>query len=305
MITTAGFDPSSICYERQVYTQQVLRGDSWDPSWFGLIYTVDKEDLEDQETLLTDESLWQKSNPNLDVSVSRDDMRRKSVQALAVKSSRPNYLTKHLNVWVEGGSSWLDIVAWDATEDPGLDISDYIGQQCWIAADLASKIDVACVAYVFDRIDGPGHAVFVRHYVSERAADRSRNSQYAGWAADQHLIVTPGDVTDYGKIEEDIRQAAVDYDVACVAVDPWQAEHLRQRLDADGLPTLELRQSVQSLSEPAKSLEASIISGNIVHGSDPVLRWMLGKRGVPRQQQRRDFIRARIGRSRKSTALLR
>ena len=276
MITTAGFDPSSICYERQVYTQQVLRGDSWDPSWFGLIYTVDKEDLEDQEALLTDESLWQKSNPNLDVSVSREDMQRKAAQALAVKSSRPNYLTKHLNVWVEGGASWLDIVAWDATEDPDLDISAYIGQQCWIAADLASKIDVACVAYVFDRIDGPGHAVFVRHYVSERAADRSRNSQYAGWAADQHLIVTPGDVTDYGKIEDDLRQAAVDYDVACVAVDPWQAEHLRQRLDADGLPTLELRQSVQSLSEPAKSLEAAIISGNIVHGSDPVLRWMLG-----------------------------
>ena len=276
MITTAGFDPSSICYERQVYTQQVLRGDSWDPSWFGLIYTVDKSDLEDQERLLTDESLWQKSNPNLDVSVSREDMQRKAAQALAVKSSRPNYLTKHLNVWVEGGASWLDIVAWDATEDPGLDISDYVGQQCWIAADLASKIDVACVAYVFDRIDGPGHAVFVRHYVSERAADRSRNSQYAGWAADQHLIVTPGDVTDYGKIEQDLRQAAVDYDVACVAVDPWQAEHLRQRLDADGLPTLELRQSVQSLSEPAKSLEAAIISGNIVHEPDPVLRWMLG-----------------------------
>ena len=276
MITTAGFDPSSICYERQVYTQQVLRGDSWDPSWFGLIYTVDKQDLEDQERLLTDESLWQKSNPNLDVSVSRDDMRRKAVQALAVKSSRPNYLTKHLNVWVEGGASWLDIVAWDATEDPDLDISAYIGQQCWIAADLASKIDVACVAYVFDRIDGPGHAVFVRHYVSERAADRSRNSQYAGWAADQHLIVTPGDVTDYGKIEDDLRQAAVDYDVACVAVDPWQAEHLRQRLDADGLPTLELRQSVQSLSEPSKSLEAAIISGNIVHEPDPVLRWMMG-----------------------------
>ena len=123
---------------------------------------------------------------------------------------------------------------------------------------------------------GPATLYLSRHYVSERAADKSRNSQYAGWAADQHLIVTPGDVTDYGKIEQDLRQAAVDYDVACVAVDPWQAEHLRQRLDADGLPTLELRQSVQSLSEPAKSLEASIISGNIVHEPDPVLRWMLG-----------------------------
>ena len=276
MITTAGFDSSSICYERQVYTQQVLRGDSEDPSWFGLIYTVDKEDLEDQERLLTDEALWAKANPNLDVSVSRDDMRRKAVQALAVKSSRPNYLTKHLNVWVEGGSSWLDIVAWDATEDPDLDIADYEGLPCWIAADLASKLDVACVAYVFERIDGDGHAVFVRHYVSEREADRSRNSQYAGWAADDHLIVTPGDVTDYGQIEADLRQAAVDYDVVCVAVDPWQAEHMRQRLDAEGLPTLELRQSVQSLSEPMKSLEAAIVSGKIVHERDPVLRWMLG-----------------------------
>ena len=275
MITTAGFDPSSICYERQVYTQQVLRGDSEDPTWFGVVYTVDDDDLKEPERLLKDESLWAKANPNLDVSIYKDDLQRKAVQALAVKSARPNYLTKHLNVWVEGGSSWLDIVAWDACEEPDLNIADYEGRQCWIAADLASRIDVACVAYVFERIDGPGHAVFVRHYVSERAAEESRNSQYSGWRDDDHLIVTPGDATDYSQIEADIVQAAQRFDVVCLAFDPYQGEQMRQNLDAEGLQTLELRQSVQTMSEPMKALEAAIIGGKIVHERDPVLRWML------------------------------
>jgi len=276
MITTAGFDPSSICYERQVYTQQVLRGDSWDPTWWGIVYTVDEDDLKEPERLLKDESLWAKANPNLDVSIYKDDLHRKAVQALAVKSARPNYLTKHLNVWVEGGSSWLDIVAWDACEDRDLNIADYEGRQCWIAADLASRIDVACVAYVFERIGGPGHAVFVRHYVSERAAEESRNSQYSGWRDDDHLIVTPGDATDYSQIEADIVQAAQRFDVVCLAFDPYQGEQMRQNLDAEGLQTLELRQSVQTMSEPMKALEAAIIGGKIVHERDPVLRWMLG-----------------------------
>jgi len=276
MITTAGFDSSSICYERQVYTQQVLRGDSLDPTWWGIVYTVDEDDLKEPERLLKDESLWAKANPNLDVSIYKDDLHRKAVQALAVKSARPNYLTKHLNVWVEGGSSWLDIVAWDACEDRDLNIADYEGRQCWIAADLASRIDVACVAYVFERIDGPGHAVFVRHYVSERAAEESRNSQYSGWRDDDHLIVTPGDATDYSQIEADIVQAAQRFDVVCLAFDPYQGEQMRQNLDAEGLQTLELRQSVQTMSEPMKALEAAIIGGQIVHERDPVLRWMLG-----------------------------
>ena len=276
MITTAGFDSSSICYERQVYTQQVLRGDSWDPTWWGIVYTVDEDDLKEPEKLLKDESLWAKANPNLDVSIYKDDLQRKAVQALAVKSARPNYLTKHLNVWVEGGSSWLDIVAWDACEEPDLNIADYEGRQCWIAADLASRIDVACVAYVFERIGGPGHAVFVRHYVSERAAEESRNSQYSGWRDDNNLIVTPGDATDYGQIEEDIVLAARRFDVVCLAFDPYQGEQMRQNLDAEGLQTLELRQSVQTMSEPMKALEAAIIGGKIVHERDPVLRWMLG-----------------------------
>ena len=107
---------------------------------------------------LTDESSVGKSQSQFGcVRCTRDDMRRKAVQALAVKSSLGRIiLTKHLNVWVEGGSSsWLDIVAWDATaRTHDLDIADYEGLPCWIAADLASKLDVACVAYVFERIDG-------------------------------------------------------------------------------------------------------------------------------------------------------
>ena len=276
VITTAGFDQSGICYEKRLYTGSVVKQEVEDPTWFGLIYTVDDELLDQDEVLLTDQNIWQMANPNLGVSVSRDDLERKARQALATPAARANYLTKHLNVWTRSASGWLDMVAWDQCADPELSIDDYTGMPCWVAADLANKRDIASVAIVFRRRDGDGLVAYARHYVNAAAAADTKNSQYSGWAKTGRIIVTPGDVTDYTVIEHDLREIAETYDVQTLALDPWQAEQMRQRLHAAGVNAVELKQSKSYISPAAKALDELILTRKLRHEGCPVLRWMAG-----------------------------
>lgn len=273
LITTSGFNRSGICYELRSYAIKVLSGAVEDDEFFAIIFTVDDEDLEDIGRLLNDPELWRKANPNWGVSVNPDDIARKARKAREMAAAQNNFLTKHLNVWVNADTAWMDMAAWDRCADVSLKIEDFTGEYCAGAADLASKIDIASVAYVFER---SGHYyAFVRNYLNEDAIEDGRNSQYEGWANQGRLIATPGNVTDYGLIEDDIRDDARQFRIDELGFDPWQAEHLRQRLADDGLNTVEFRQTVANMSEPMKTLQALVLEGRFHHNGDPVLTWMV------------------------------
>ncbi|WP_239515943.1 terminase TerL endonuclease subunit, partial [Stenotrophomonas maltophilia] len=62
-------------------------------------------------------------------------------------------------------------------------------------------------------------------------------------------------MTDYAFIEEELKElAAQGIDVQDIAFDPAQAAYLMTRLEQEGLPTVEMAQSVRNLSEPMKEV---------------------------------------------------
>jgi phage terminase large subunit-like protein len=139
--------------------------------------------------------------------------------------------------------------------------------------DLASKVDIASKIKLFRR--GDDYYLFGSYYLPEEAAEDGRNSHYAGWAIEDRLTLTPGNVTDFSFIEDDLREDAKEFDVTAAAYDPWQATYLATRMQEDGLPMIEYRQTVQNMSEPMKQLEALVISGKLHHNGDTVLSWMI------------------------------
>ncbi len=273
MITTAGFNRAGICYEQRAYAIKILSRAVVDEEYFAVIYTVDAEDLDDMDRLLTDPDIWAKANPNWGISVNPQDIARKARKAREMTAAQNNFLTKHLNVWVNADTAWMDMRAWESCGDRSLNLDDFEGCDCWIAVDLASKVDIACVTLLF-LIDGEYYG-FKRHYLPEDAAEDGRNSQYSGWARDGYLTLTPGNVTDYSVIEDDLREFASRFNVLEVGYDPWQAQYLANRLMEDGLPMIEIRQTVQNMSEPMKELEALVLSGRYHHNADPVMTWMV------------------------------
>ena len=267
LITTAGFNRSGICYEQRSYVCKVLNGAEKDEEYFGIIYTLDDED----DWALPES--WQKANPNWGVSVKKDDIERKARKAMSMASAQNNFLTKHLNVWVNADTAWMDMRAWDKCADHDMDIADFEGQPCFGGLDLASKIDIASRVLMFER-NGVMH-VFDRHYLPEDTIESAANSQYQGWELEGFITSTPGNVIDYDEIERDILDDSSRFQIEELGYDPFQATQMSSHLLAEGVPMVEVRPTVLNFSEPMKELERLVISGKLKHTGSPVLTWMI------------------------------
>lgn len=266
VITTAGFDTSGICYEVRTMVTKVLERSAHDETQFGIIYGLDEGD-----DWTTEEAL-QKANPNWGVSVRPEIITGLQQKAITLASAANNFKTKHLNIWCNASTAWMDMEAWDANEIYQ-DRSSYEGLPCYIGLDVGAKNDVTAKVLLFPR--GNSFMVFADFYLPEAAIEKSTNSQYSGWVADGWINQSGGAMTDLSRIEEDLREDLSRYDVKGIAFDPWNALQLATSLSNDGAPMIEYRNTVQNFSDPMKSLEALTQDKRINHDGNPVMRWMM------------------------------
>lgn len=274
MITTAGSNRAGICYEQRTYSVKVLEGVHQDETWFGIIFTLDADDD------WRDRAVWRKANPNLGVSVKLDDMEAACRKAEGTPSAVANFLTKRLNVWVNADAAWMDMQAWDACENKALRIEDLAHLRCFIPLDLASKVDIAAAPLLFHDPKADRYYLISRgrFWLPERAIENGGNSQYDGWVRAGWLVATPGEVTDYDLIEDQLRaDARALQDLREIPFDPFQATQLSSHMLAEGLPMVEMRPTVLAMSEPMKQLEALVLQGpdKFQHDGSPAMTWMV------------------------------
>lgn len=271
VITTAGSNRAGICYEVRGFVLKVLRGAANDESQFGIVYGLD-----DGDDWTTEASLI-KANPNWGVSVVPDVLLPLQAKAMSMPSATNNFKTKHLDEWVNADTIWMDMRAWDACADPGLDIENFAGEDAYVALDLASKVDIAAKVQLFSRmIDGKRHYyAFGQYYLPRDTVDRGDNSQYQGWESIGLLKVTEGAVIDFDLIEADLLEDCSRFQVREVPYDPFQATQLSGHMLAQNVPMVEMRPSALNFSEPMKELEALVLQRRFHHNGDPVLAWMV------------------------------
>lgn len=275
MITTAGTNKHGICYEVRDYVLKVLNGSATDAAadaTFGIVYTIDEGDDH------FDEATLRKANPNWGVSVDPNVVRQTASKAQSVATARANYLTKHLNVWVDANQALFDTEHWRRCEDQSLDEEDFAKDDSVIALDLASKIDIAAKLNVYQRhIDGKDHYyVFPTFYLPRAAIEEERHPMYRGWEMQGDLTATAGETIDFSVIEDEIRLEVPGREIRAVVADPWQAQHMISNLQRDNFPADEMRQTVANMSEATKTLDALMREGRIHHPGNAVLNWMIG-----------------------------
>ena len=288
-ITTAGSNRAGICFEQRDYATRILNGALSDEEYYGMIYTIDKEDD------WTEEKNWIKANPNWNVSVKPDDIRRKARKAMASSAAVNNFLTKHLDQWVNADESWMDLRNWEACKK--LEEGNYLqkiqlkdstvvselwlpsamkafkGEPCHVSVDLSTKKDVAPVNITFKKGDiFYGFNVF---FLPKAAVVESTNASYEGWEIDGCLNVTAGNVTDFNAIERLVLWLSETYVINSFAYDPWQAQYLANRLDEKSIPVVEYRQITSTMSEPMKEFDALVLDEKFFHTGDPVMTWMI------------------------------
>lgn len=275
VITTAGSNKHGICYEVRDYVLKVLARtveDASSESTFGIIYTIDEGDDHYEEATL------RKANPNWGVSVDPSVVLQTASKARQVATARANYLTKHLNVWVDANEALFDTEHWRRCEDKSLDEADFAEDESVVALDLASKIDIAAKLNVYRRmIEGKDHFyVFPTFYLPRAAIEEDRHPMYRGWEMQGDLTATAGETIDFAVIEDEIRLEVPGRNISAVVADPWQANYLVTNLERDGFPAEEMRQTVANMSEATKTLDALMREGRVHHPGNAVLNWMIG-----------------------------
>lgn len=269
MITTAGYDRESICWQQHEYARQVQAGIIDDPTYLARIYAADSEDD------WTSPATWEKANPNWGVSVQPEFLRQECAVALSTPAYQNTFRRLYLDQWTQQESRWLDMAAWDGCNEALPDLS---GRVCLAGLDLASTTDIAALVLAFPPVeeDEPVWLMPFFWIPEEAMTDRERRDRapYALWVRQGLITATPGNVIDYAFIRAEINRLAGLYELREVAVDPWNSTQLSVQLIEDGLNVVEMRQGFASLSGPSKELLRLVLSGGVAHGGNAVLRWM-------------------------------
>lgn len=146
---------------------------------------------------------------------------------------------------------------------------------CSVGLDLASKVDIAAAVFLFRKPTG-GFAAFGKFYLPEKTIELEPTGNYATWQRAGRLIQTDGEMIDHGRILEDLVDASKEFTIESIGYDPAQATMLVTEMMAEGLPVVEFRHTVLTMSEPMKEVEALIRAGKIEHDGDPCFAWQMG-----------------------------
>ncbi len=298
IITTAGTDTSGICYEIRQYVRKILEGTFTDETWFGLVYTIDEsDDWMDGEcrSKCTDHThegcVWRKANPNWGISVDPEDFTSKATKAMqpGQTAAQSNFKTKHLCVWCNAESPWMDMGMWDKCADATMKMEDFREDMLWDALDLATKIDITCKGSIFRRdlphrdpeelAKGKTEAHyygFVTNWLPQGTVERGVNDSYEGWVTEGYIVATPGEVIDYdGTVKPAVIADRNAYNLRECCYDPWQATQLAGQLSDEAIEMVEFRQTTANMSAPMKELQAAVYDGRFHHTGDPCLRWQV------------------------------
>lgn len=264
-ITTAGFDKSLPCYALRSVAVEILNGLKTDDEMFIAIYSLDDGDD------WTDEKVWKKANPNLDVTVTSKYIRGQVQQAKNNPSEETSTITKNLNKWMDTADVWIpEHYIIDASHD--FDQKQFAGELCYVGVDLGSTSDLTAVAKLVVK-DGI-YYVWVDYYIPEMTLmERAEKEQYRYWKRHGMVKVTGGNVTDYDAITTDILRLSDVTDIVWIGYDKWNATQWAIDATEKGLPLSEYSQAIGNFNKPTKELERLLLSGKVVLMNNDITRF--------------------------------
>lgn len=268
-ITTAGFDITGYCYGVRTTCVNILKDLAVDDTQFSMIFELDKDD--DWE----DENVWIKANPNLNVTVTTDWMKKQLNKAKNNPDLLRSFKVKNLNIWQAGSvNQWLDnsIIEDATTNVPWETFTD--GESItWMGIDLSSVSDLTSASYMTKRDNV--YYFKTQYYLPEASLEDPNNGEkYRKWHREGYLTLTPGNVCDYDYILNDIlknREQGIQLDT--VSYDSYNATQFAINATSMGLPMTPYAQALYNFNRPTKEFERLIKQGRIVLDYNPITAW--------------------------------
>ena len=272
LITTAGNDTNSICYEVHQKAIDIAEGRKVDPTFYSVIYGA----AEDEDW--TDPKVWKKANPSLGITVGIDKVKAACESAQQNPGEENAFRQLRLNQWVKQSVRWMPMDKWDACAFP-VSEDDLDGRICYGGLDLSSTTDITAFVLVFPPLDEEGKYYILPYFwIPEETLDlrvRRDHVPYDLWERQGVLMTTEGNVVHYGYIEKFIERLGEKFNIREIAFDRWGAVQMVQNLEGMGFTVVPFGQGFKDMSPPTKELMKLVLEEKIAHGGHPVLRWMM------------------------------
>ena len=270
LITTAGTDTQSICYETHQKAQDILEGRKHDPTFYPVIYGAPSE------ADWTAPEVWAKANPSLGITIGLDKVQAACESAKQNPGEENAFRQFRLNQWVKQSIRWMPMAKWDACAFP-VNEQELEGRVCYGGLDLSSTTDITAFVLVFPpRTEDERFVVLPYFWIPEENVDlrvRRDHVPYDTWQRQGFLQTTEGNVVHYGFIEQFIGRLGERFHIREIAFDRWGAVQMVQNLEGMGFTVVPFGQGFASMSPPTKELMKLVLEQRIAHGGHPVLRW--------------------------------
>lgn len=272
LITTAGSDTKSICYETHQKAKDLMEKRKIDPTFYPVIYGADESDD------WTDPKVWKKANPSLGITVGIDKVKAACESAKQNPAEENAFRQLRLNQWVKQAVRWMPMDRWDKCAF-AVNEEDLLGRVCYGGLDLSSSIDITAFVLVFPPLDEDDKYIILPYFwLPEETLSARVNRDhvpYDVWEKQDHLKTTEGNVVHYGFIEKFIEELGEKYNIREIAFDRWGAVQMVQNLEGMGFTVVPFGQGFKDMSPPTKELMKLTLEEKVAHGGHPVLRWMM------------------------------
>ena len=273
IITTAGNDKNSICYELHTKALDLMAGRKKDPAFYPVVYGLTEEDD------WTDEANWYKANPSLGHTIQIDRVREAYQNAVENPAEENVFKQLRLNIWTSASIRWIPEQVYDKGNLP-IDRDALRGRMCYAGLDLSSTSDITALVLAFPpRTEDEKYVLLPFFWLPEDTLElrcRRDHVLYDVWQKQGFIQTTEGNVIHYGFIEKFIEQLGETYHIREIAYDRWNATQMVQNLEDMGFTMVPFGQGFKDMSPPSKELFKLLMEGNIIHGGNPVLKWMAG-----------------------------
>ncbi|HLR38550.1 MAG TPA: terminase TerL endonuclease subunit, partial [Chitinophagaceae bacterium] len=272
LITTAGTDTQSICYETHQKAVDIIEERKTDSTFYPVIFGADKEDD------WTDPEVWKRANPSLGITVQMDKVEAACESAKQNPAEENAFRQLRLNQWVKQSVRWMPMDVWDACAF-SFDPEELEGRICYGGLDLSSTSDITAFVLVFPPEDEDDKYYILPYFwlpednLDLRVARDHVN--YDLWKKEGYLLTTEGNVVHYGFIEHFIEELGVKYNIQEIAFDRWGAVQMVQNLEGMGFRVVPFGQGFKDMSPPTKELMKLTLEKKLAHAGHPVLRWMM------------------------------
>ena len=273
IITTAGNDRHSIAYELHTKAVDILEGRRVDPTFYPVVYGLkDDEDWED-------EANWYKVNPSLGYTVDIERLRDAYREAKQNPADEITFKWLRCNMWVSSTVAWIPDAIYMRGNEP-IDMDALAGRDCYAGLDLSSTGDITALVLIFPpRDEEEKYVLLLYFWIPEETIPRrvkANSVPYDIWEKQGYIMSTEGNVIHYDFIEKFIMDLSEKYHILEIAVDRWNATQMIQNLEGEGFTIVPFGQGFSSMSAPTKEFYRLLMEGRIIHGGNPVLRWMAG-----------------------------